>query len=80
MKEKKANKKKNDTGDEYRYFLESNFVGVIRLFVLINSGNHAIAKRFTTRRYYQPKGAINNYKVIVNEKSFYDQRIDSDIK
>ena len=30
--------------------------------------------------YYLPKGAIKNYKLIINEKDFFDQPIDSDIK
>ena len=29
-------------------------------------------------RYYLPKGITKNYNVIINEKNFYDQRIDSD--
>ena len=36
-------------------------------------------KRFKSKRYFLPKGIINNY-VIVNGKIFYDQAIDSDIK
>ena len=38
-----------------RYFLESGFVGVNRLFVLVytNHGNHA--KIFNARKYYLPK-------------------------
>ena len=51
-----------------RYFLESDFVGVNRLFVLVYSNEDADSKRFKAKRYYLPKGTINNYKVITNEK------------
>ena len=36
-------------------------------------------KRLETRGYYLPKGIIKNYNIIINEKKFYDQAIDSDI-
>ena len=51
-----------------RYFLESDFVGVNRLFVLVYSNEDADSKRFKAKRYYLPKGTINNYKVITNGK------------
>ena len=70
---------KNET-NEFRYFLESNFVAVNRLFVLVytDEGNHAI--RLNAQIYYLPKGIIKNYNVIINGKNFYDQPIDSNIK
>ena len=55
---------KNST-NECTYFLESNFVGVNRLFVLVYSNQDANSKRFKSRR---------------NGKNFYNQAIDSDIK
>ena len=70
---------KNKT-NEFRYFLESNFVGVNRLFVLVYSNHGGNAKRFKAKRYYLPKGKIKNYNVMINGKNFYDQSIDSDIK
>ena len=76
---KTKNENENRT-NEYRYFLESNSVGVNRLFVLVYSNQYADAKRFKTRRYYLPTGITKNYNVITNEKNFYDQPIDSDIK
>ena len=39
-----------------------------------------LLKDLKLKRYYLPKGIINNYNVIVNGKNFYDQQIDSDIK
>ena len=69
-----------NTRNEFRYFLEWNFVGVNRLFVLLytNEGNNA--KRFNGRKYYLPKSIIKNYNVIINGKNFYDQEINSDKK
>ena len=61
-------------------YLESNFVGVNRLFVLVYTNLDDNSIRFKTRRYYFPKGIINNYKVIINGKNCYDQPIDSDKK
>ena len=76
---KTKNENKNKT-NEYRYFLESNFVGTNRLFVLVYTNEDAHATRFKAKIYYVPKGIIDNYKVIINGKNFYDQTIDSDIK
>ena len=65
--------------NENRYFLESNFVGLIRsfVFVYLNRNNHV--KRYNAKMQYLPKSTINNY-VIISGKNFYDQPIDSDIK
>ena len=70
---------KNAT-NEYRHFLELNFVGVNRLFVLVYSNQGGNAKRFKTWRYYLPKGIIKNYVIIINGNNFYDQASHSDIK
>ena len=74
---KRGNK---NTTNEYRYFLESNFVGVSTLFVLVFSNEDDDSKRIKTRRYYLPKRIIDEYNVIINGKNVYDQTIDSDIK
>ena len=50
------------------------------MFVLVYTNQDAIARRFKAKRYYLPKGIIDNYNVIINGKSFFDQAIDSDIK
>ena len=71
-----------NTTDEYRYFVESNFVGVYKLFVLIYSKTKkSMLKDLKPDiRYYLPKGVIKNYHVIINGKNFHDQPVDSDIK
>ena len=63
------NKTRSDnknTTNEVRYFLESNFVGVNRFFVLVYSNHGNNAKRFNVQNYYLPKGFIKNYNVIAN--------------
>ena len=79
-KEYKTKSENKDTRNDYRYFLESNFVGASRLFTLGYTNKDDASKIFKTRRYYLPKGLIKNYNVIINGKNFYDQAIDSDIK
>ena len=77
----KTKSENKNTTNEYRYFLESNFVGINRLFVLVYTNQDGASKIFKTGRYYRPKGIIKNYNVvIINGKNFYDQAIDSDIK
>ena len=61
-----------NTTNEYRYFIESNFVGVNRLLVLIYPNQDGSVKRFNGNELL-----IN---VIVNGKNFYDQPINSNIK
>ena len=75
-KTKSGNK---NTTNEFRYFIESNFVGVNRLFVLVYTNHGDNAKEFNARKYYLPKGIIKNYNVIIKRKNLYDQPIDSDI-
>ena len=55
-----------NTTNEYRYFIQSNFVGVNRLFVLVYSNPDVKSKRFKAKRSYLPKGIIDNYNVIIS--------------
>ena len=48
--------------------------------MLVYSNQDNDSKRFKTRRYYFPKGIVDNHNVIINGKIFYDQAVDSDIK
>ena len=66
--------------NEFRYFLESNFVGVNRLFVLVYTNKDDNSKRFKTQKYYLPKGIIKSFNVIIIGKNFYDQPVNSSIK
>ena len=76
----KTKSQNKDTANEYRYFLQSNSVGVNRLFVLVYSNQGHNLKRYKALRCYLTQGLINNYNVIIIGKKFYDQTIDSDIK
>ena len=57
---KRKSENKNMT-NEYRYFHENQDVN---------------SKRFKARRYYLPKGTINNYNIIINGKHFHDKAMD----
>ena len=62
--EYKTESENENTTNKYRYFLESNFVGVNRLFVLVCSNQDADSKRFNTPRYYLPKGTITSSSML----------------
>ena len=49
-----------DTPNEYRFFLEPNFVGVSKLFLLVYSNRVDNAKIYKAKRYYLPKCIIKN--------------------
>ena len=57
------------------HFLESNFLGVKRLFVLVSSNTDDNAERYKTKRYYLPEGIIKNYNVITSGKTFMTKSI-----
>ena len=78
--EYKTKGEKKNTTNKFRYFLESNFVGVSRLIVLVYPNQNDESNRFFAQKYYLSKGIIKNYNVIINWKIVYDQAIDSDIK
>ena len=63
----KKSENKNTTS-EYRYFIESNFVGVNRLFALVYLNRDDDVKRFNVRKYYLPKGITGNYIFIIKGK------------
>ena len=56
------------------------FFRVKRLFILVYLNQDADLKSFKAKKYYLPKGIIENYNVINNGKNFYGQPLDSDIK
>ena len=65
-----------NAANEYWYFLESNFVGVNRSFVLVHTNKANNAKNLNAPKYYLPKGIIKNCNVIINGKNFYDEPIE----
>ena len=62
-----------------RYFFESNFGVVSRLFVLIYPNQNDSVKIFDAKKYYVLKRIIKKY-VIIKGKNFYDPPIDFYIK
>ena len=50
------------------------------MFVLVYTNQDANAKTFNARKDYLPKAIIKSYDIIINEKLFYDEPVDSDIK
>ena len=78
--EYKTKEENKNTTNEYRSFLESNFLGFNRLFLLTYSSKDDSSKRYKTRKYYLPKGVIKNNNVIISRKNFFDQPSDSAIK
>ena len=70
--EYKTKSENKNSANEYRYFLESNFVGVDRLFVLVYSNKESASKIFKVKKYYLPKDIMKNYNVIINGKNFYE--------
>ena len=69
--EYKTKSENKNTTNQYTYFLESIFVGVNRLFVLVYTNQDGNAKRFDGRKYYLPKCIVKNYNIIINGKNFY---------
>ena len=55
--------------NECMCFLESNFVGVKRLFALVYSDRGNDVGRFKGQKYYLRKDIIKNYNVITNGKN-----------
>ena len=78
--EYKTKSENKNTTNGYRHFLESNFAGVNRWFVLVYLNRNNAVKRFKTWIHYLPKGTIKNYYFIINGNNFHDQPIDSDTK
>ena len=66
----KTKRENENTTNEFRYLLKSNFVGVNRLFVLVYTNEDDNSMRFKTRIYYLAKGLIKIYNVIINGKIF----------
>ena len=50
------------------------------MFLLVYSNHEKNGKRFKAKRYYLPKGIIKYHNVIINEKNFYDQTNDCNVK
>ena len=63
---KTKNESKNMT-NKYRYLLESNFLRVNRLIVLIYLNQDNDAERYKAPRYYLPKYVIKKQTFMINQ-------------
>ena len=50
------------------------------MFALVYLNEKNDVKRYSTHRYYLPKGIVIGYSVIINGKNFYEQPVNSDLK
>ena len=66
-----------NTANDYRYFLESNYVGVKRLFVLAYLNRNIDVKQLEDIIYQK---TIKNYNAMINWKNSHDQATDADVK
>ena len=71
----KTKSENKNTINEYRYLIESNFLGVSTLFGLVYSNNVNASKRYSTFRYYFRKAIIDNCNVIFNGKNFMTNQL-----
>ena len=73
--EYKTNSYNENTTNEFRYFLNTNFFGVNRLFVSVYNNHGENAKRFNARKYYLVKGIIKSYNITINGTTFMIKRL-----
>ena len=76
------NKKYNEN-HYIRELLDARYQGVKRLFVLANKNDDNDNNRVTAdshRKYFLPRGKIENYNIEIDGRKFYDQPINDLIK
>ena len=64
-----------NTANEYRYFSESNLVGVNTLFVLVYTNQDDNAKRFNVKKYYLAKAQSKIISLSSIEKTFMTKQL-----
>ena len=74
--EYKTKSETKTTTNEFWYFLESNCIGINRLFKLVYLKRGDDVKRFKTRRHCLTKVIIKIFNLVFNGKKIYDQAID----
>ena len=75
--EYKRKRENKNTTNEWRYFLESNYVGVKRLSVLAYLNRNIDVKQLEDIIYQK---TIKNYIAMINWKNSHDQATDADVK
>ena len=76
----KIETKSADNNNVTRLPLDASFQGVNRLFVLAfdNTDGNKHVERDSHRKYFLPRVNITSYNVLIDGRSFYDQRINND--
>ena len=79
----KIETKAADNNNVTRFPLDASFQGVNRLFVLafnnINNDANEV-KRNSYRKYFLPRVDITKYNVLIDDRNFYDQPINDQIR
>ena len=75
----------NNNANNFKYIsLDPSFQGVNRLFVMaynkLDVVNDNQFNKNSKRVYYLPRNNFNKYDVIIDERNFYDNPIESDIE
>ena len=71
----------NADANVFKYInLDPSFQGVNRLFVTAYNSANGQPTRNGQRKYYLPRIDLNKYNVIIDERNFYDNPIESDIE
>ena len=75
----------NNNANNFKYIsLDPSFQGVNRLFVMaynkLDAVNDNQFNKNSKRVYYLPRNNFNKYDVIIDERNFYDNPIESDIE
>ena len=60
------------------YLIDPTFTSVNRLFVLSFPRNSSTDSRYSFSNYYVPKVKVNDFSVLIDEKSFFDLSVKND--
>ena len=71
----------NADANVFKYInLDYSFQGVNRLFVMTYNKENGQPTRNGQQKYYLPRIDLEKYKVIIDERNFYDNPVESDIE
>ena len=79
----KIETKTADDNNVTRFPLDASFQGINKLFVLaFNDANNDANKveKDSHRKYFLPRVSITNYNVLIDDRNFYEQPINDQIK
>ena len=79
----KIEARNSDENNLTRFHLDASFQGVKKLFVLAFNNSNDDNKKFERNshaKYFLPRVNIINYNVLIDERNFYDQSVNDQIK